>query len=63
MACNYELNKVMRALKRKKIVTYGVPLLTDGCYNTEVDYENLIAVLESFGASPSGNRRSQSEKS
>ena len=50
VACNYELNKVMRALKHKKIVTYGVPLLTDGCYNTEVDYENLIAVLESFGA-------------
>ncbi len=50
VACNYELNKVMRSLKRRKIVTYGVPLLTDGCYNTEVDYENLIAVLESFGA-------------
>jgi hypothetical protein len=63
VACNYELNKVMRSLKRKKIVTYGVPLLTDGCYNTEVDYENLIAVLESFGAPHSGNHRSQSEKS
>ncbi|RLG30785.1 polyprenyl synthetase [Methanosarcinales archaeon] len=63
VACNYELNKVMRALKRKDIVTYGVPLLTDGCYNTEVDYENLIAVLESFGAPHSDNHRSQSEKS
>jgi hypothetical protein len=63
LACNYELNKVMRSLKRSKIVTYGVPLLTDGCYNTEVDYENLIAVLESFGAPRSGKRRSQSEKS
>ncbi len=63
VACNYELNKVMRALKRKDIVTYGVPLLTDGCYNTEVDYENLIAVLESFDAPHSDNRRSQSGKS
>ncbi len=63
VACNYELNKVMRSLKRKNIVTYGVPLLTDGCYNTEVDYENLIAVLESFGAPASGNHRSQSGKS
>ena len=63
VACNYELNKVMRALKRKKIVTYGVPLLTDGCYNTEVEYENLIAVLESFDAPTQGNHHSQSEKS
>ena len=50
VACNYELNKVMRSLKRRKIVTYGVPLLTDGCYNTEVDYENLVNVMESFSA-------------
>ncbi|MCK5109855.1 MAG: DUF116 domain-containing protein, partial [Methanosarcinales archaeon] len=63
VACNYELNKVMRALKRKKIVTYGVPLLTDGCYNTEVEYENLIAVMESFDAPTQGNHHSQSEKS
>ncbi len=63
VACNYELNKVMRALKRKKIVTYGVPLLTDGCYNTEVEYENLIAVLESFDAPTQGNHHSQSEES
>ncbi len=63
VACNYELNKVMRALKRKKLVTYGVPLLTDGCYNTSVDYENLISVLEGFDARPSGNPRSQPKKS
>jgi hypothetical protein len=50
VACNYELNKVMRSLKHRKIVTYGVPLLTDGCYNTEVDYENLVGVMESFSA-------------
>ena len=38
----------MRSLKRKKIVTYGIPLLNDGCYATEIDYENLIRVMESF---------------
>ena len=48
LACNYELNKVMRSMKRKKIVTYGIPLLNDGCYATEIDYENLIRVMESF---------------
>ena len=36
---------------------------TDGCYNIEVDYENLIAVLESFWAPPPDNRRSQIGKS
>ena len=48
VACNYELNKVMRSLKHKNIVTYGVPLSRDGCYATEVDYENLIRVMESL---------------
>lgn len=48
LACNYELNKVMRSLKRKNIVTYGVPLLKDGCYATEIDYDNLIKVMEEF---------------
>ncbi len=48
LACNYELNKVMRSLKRKNIVTYGVPLLNDGCYATEIDYDNMIKVVEEF---------------
>ena len=48
LACNYELNKVMRSLKRKNIVTYGVPLLNDGCYATEIDYDNMIKVMEEF---------------
>jgi len=48
VACNYELNKVMRSLKRKKIVTYGVPLLNDGCYDTKVDYDNLVNVMKSL---------------
>jgi hypothetical protein len=48
LACNYELNKVMRSLKRKNISTYGVPLLTDGCYVTELDYNKLIEAMEYF---------------
>jgi hypothetical protein len=48
LACNYELNKVMRSLKRKNISTYGVPLLTDGCYATELDYNKLIEAMEYF---------------
>lgn len=48
LACNYELNKVMRSLKRKNIVTYGVPLLNDGCYATRIDHDNLIKVMEEF---------------
>lgn len=48
LACNYELNKVMRSLKNKNIVTYGIPLLNDGCYATELDYNKLIENMEYF---------------
>lgn len=48
LACNYELNKVMRSLKYENIVTYGVPLLNDGCYATELDYNKLIEAMEYF---------------
>ncbi|MDO9518030.1 MAG: DUF116 domain-containing protein [Methanosarcinaceae archaeon] len=48
LACDYELNKVMRSLKSSDIETYGVPLLNDGCYATEIDYDNLITVMEEF---------------
>lgn len=48
LACSYELNKVMRSLKRRNIVTYGVPLLNDGCYATKIDYDNLIKTMEEF---------------
>jgi len=57
VACNYELNKVMRSLKRRKIVTYGVALLTDGCYNTSVDYEKLINIMEEMNRN--GDRRNR----
>jgi len=48
IACDYEINKGMCALNGKKVVTYGVPLLNDGCYNTKVDYEKVIEMLEYF---------------
>jgi hypothetical protein len=48
IACDYEINKGMCALNGKKVVTYGVSLLNDGCYNTKVDYEKVIEMLEYF---------------
>ncbi|WP_406657948.1 DUF116 domain-containing protein [Methanolobus sp. ZRKC2] len=48
IACDYELNKVMIGLKGKKIVTYGIPMLNDGCFNTEVEYSKVIETLDMF---------------
>lgn len=48
IACNYELNKVMRAFKGSNIVTYGVSMLNDGCYNTQIDYLTLEHIFEKF---------------
>ncbi len=48
LACDYELNKVMMALKGKGIATYGIPMLNDGCFNTNIEYEKLIEALEIF---------------
>lgn len=48
IACDYEINKGMCALNGKKIVTYGIPLLNDGCYNTKVNYEKVIETIEHF---------------
>lgn len=48
IACDYELNKVMRALKGTRIVTYGIPMLNDGCYNTEVEYMDIMEAFEDF---------------
>jgi hypothetical protein len=48
IACDYELNKVMMALKGTRIVTYGVPMLNDGCYNTQVEYNDIIRAFEEF---------------
>ncbi|MDG6243491.1 MAG: DUF116 domain-containing protein [Methanolobus sp.] len=46
IACDYELNKVMMGLKGKSIVAYGIPMLNDGCFNTEVDYGLVLETLE-----------------
>jgi uncharacterized protein len=48
IACDYEINKGMRALNGEKIVTFGIPLLNDGCYNTKVDYKKVIDTIEYF---------------
>jgi hypothetical protein len=48
IACDYELNKVMMGLKGKNIVTYGIPMLNDGCFSTEVEYEKVLETLEMF---------------
>lgn len=48
IGCYYEINKGMRELKRKKIMTYGVPLLTSGCYNTQIDLEEFEKQLIYF---------------
>ncbi|AFV23147.1 hypothetical protein Mpsy_0938 [Methanolobus psychrophilus R15] len=48
IACDYELNKVMMGLKGKNIVTYGIPMSNDGCFNTEVEYWRVLQVLEMF---------------
>lgn len=48
IACDYEINKVMRALKGKKVATYGIPMEKDGCFGTEVDYQNVLNAFETF---------------
>lgn len=46
IACDYELNKVMRALKGKKVVCYGIPMEKDGCFGTEVNYQKVLEIFE-----------------
>lgn len=48
IACDYELNKVMRALKGKKVITYGIPMERDGCFGTDVNYQNVLNMFEIF---------------
>jgi hypothetical protein len=48
IACDYEINKVMRALKGKGVVSYGIPMERDGCFGTEVNYQNVLNVFEKF---------------
>ena len=46
VACKYELVKVMRALEPLGIITYGVALEHDGCFNTGVDYDKLLDAMK-----------------
>jgi hypothetical protein len=48
IGCYYEINKGMRELKRTKIMTYGIPLLSVGCYNTNIDLEDFERQLIYF---------------
>lgn len=48
IACDYEINKVMRALKGKKVTTYGVTMENDGCFGTQVDYQKVLNAFEMF---------------
>ncbi|KKH48128.1 DUF116 domain-containing protein [Methanosarcina sp. 1.H.A.2.2] len=48
IACDYEINKVMRALKGKKVITYGVTMENDGCFGTEVNYQKVLKVFDDF---------------
>ena len=50
IACDYEINKVMRALKGKKVITYGITMKNDGCFGTEVDYQKVLKVFEDFNS-------------
>ncbi len=46
IACDYEINKVMRALKGKKVITYGVPMENDGCFGTFVIIKTCLMFLK-----------------
>lgn len=48
IACDYEINKGMRSLAGTSVVTYGIPMLNDGCYNTMVDDQLVTDTLEMF---------------
>ena len=48
IGCYYEINKGMRELKKKKLTTYGIPLLSSGCFNTNIDMEAFEKQLIAF---------------
>ncbi|NPE28074.1 DUF116 domain-containing protein [Methanococcoides sp. SA1] len=48
IACDYEINKGMRSLAGTGVVTYGIPMLNDGCYNTKVDEVLVENTLQKF---------------
>ena len=46
LACNYELNKVMRSFSYQNCPVYGVPLTNDGCYNTKTNLNQLYYCMK-----------------
>ena len=46
LACDYELNKVMRSRAPLDVPVYGVPLTKDGCYNTETNVKSLYSAMK-----------------
>jgi hypothetical protein len=48
IACDYEINKGMRSLAGTSVVTYGIPMLNDGCYNTKVDSDLVTGTMKMF---------------
>lgn len=49
LACNHELNKIMRMLAPHNVSVYGVPLTKDGCYNTKTDLKALYGAMKRIG--------------
>ncbi len=45
VACVHDLNEAMRNLARVGITVLGVPLIKDGCIETEVDYKKIIKTM------------------
>ena len=41
VACNVELEQAFDMLKKEKIISLAIPLLKDGCVNTEVEWEKF----------------------
>lgn len=48
IACNYEINKGIRALRGSKLPILGIPLLKDGCFNTCVDLDEVLLTMKNF---------------
>ncbi|MDV0446250.1 hypothetical protein MsAg5_00780 [Methanosarcinaceae archaeon Ag5] len=55
IGCHYELNKGARELRKTKITTYGVPLLSNGCYNTKIDMILFEKELQRLQANTGAN--------
>ena len=52
VACNYEINKGMRSLRSTNIPIVGFSLLNDGCFNTCLNYDEMLIKIQDFKTSP-----------